>query len=76
MALDSDLFLTILLQRYKLDPWFKFGDFASSTQPADTDVQQVQYVVRCTCARAMACTHVHVLFDPDLILNYKFEYYY
>jgi hypothetical protein len=45
MALDSDLFLTTLLQRYKLDPWFKFGDFASTTQPADTDVQQVRYHV-------------------------------
>ena len=47
MALDSDLLLTTLLQRYKLDSWFKFGDFASSTQPADTDVQQVctEYIV-------------------------------
>ena len=60
MALDSDLFLTILLQRYKLDPWFKFGDFASSTQPADTDVQQVQFVVRCMCARAHAFVNVRV----------------
>ena len=59
MALDSDLLLTTLLQRYKLDSWFKFGDFASSTQPADTDVQQVcteyivlqvctEYIVQCT----------------------------
>ena len=51
MALDSDLLLTTLLQRYKLDSWFKFGDFASSTQPADTDVQQVctEYIVLQVC---------------------------
>ena len=43
MALDSDQFLTTLIQRYKLETWFTFGRLAASTQPADTDVQQVEF---------------------------------
>eukprot|EP00116_Pleurobrachia_bachei_P000505 sb/3460767/ len=40
MGLDSDHFMTTLLQRYGLETWFKFGELVSPKQPEDTEIQQ------------------------------------
>ena len=45
MALDSDQLVSTLIQRYKLESWFRFGELASSTQPADGEIQQVNELV-------------------------------